>query len=115
MINSSPCSTFSASHLGILALPYRLHRWSSSLDIYLSVNKVIAEWARVVASPRFPVCVRGLLLKYRKQDSLSTTGASRTLRTSTPKICGYLSLTCAETLRVLHPNLEAGHIHNGFK
>ena len=40
-------------YLGVLPLPPNWMRWSSSLDRTLGVNKVIAEWERVVATLRF--------------------------------------------------------------
>jgi len=40
-------------HLGVLPLPPRWQRWSSSLDRTLGINTVISEWERIVASLRF--------------------------------------------------------------
>ena len=40
-------------YLGVLPLPPHWKRWSSSLDRTLGINKVVAEWERVVATLRF--------------------------------------------------------------
>ena len=40
-------------HIGVLPLPPRLRKWSSSLDRTLGISRVMAEWERVVASLHF--------------------------------------------------------------
>jgi len=40
-------------YLGVLPLPPHWKHWSSSLDRTLGINKIVAEWERVVATLRF--------------------------------------------------------------
>ena len=67
-------------HLGVISLPTRLLSWFSSLDRTLGINRVKAEWERVMASLRFqggvPTEVWGIGLtpaEWRSQDTSNLT------------------------------------------